>query len=119
MWSDEERNSTIALEDYLTNIMIYWVTNSIYTSVRLYKEDIFTSVKAFQFSTDNDVIQTKAGLVEFPGELFKAAGGEYGASGTYRNLVRYSIAERGGHFAALEQPAFLYNDLMQFIEQLS
>lgn len=101
-------------EEVLTNVMLYWATNSIASSVRLYRE--------FQRAPINEValrgtVTVPAAVIDFPKEMLRLP--LYFIGHKYSHLVQYTNALRGGHFAALEQPQTLVQDLRKFVSQLS
>ncbi|KAJ4438982.1 hypothetical protein ANN_14936, partial [Periplaneta americana] len=97
------------LADLLDNVMIYWVTGSITTSMRLYSE---TFNKA-QFALQLDTIPCRvpSGCAMFPNELIYSP--KCLVEEKYPNLVRFTAMPRGGHFAAFEEPALLGDDIWE------
>ncbi|XP_068597369.1 epoxide hydrolase 1 [Brachionichthys hirsutus] len=105
---------TFNLDDLLTNIMIYWTTGSIVSSMRFYKEN-------FKSNPDKRVdaktgIFVPTGLAAFPGELMHCP--KSWAELRYQNIYSYTFMPRGGHFAAFEEPQLLANDLVQFVKKV-
>ncbi|XP_034407630.1 epoxide hydrolase 1 [Cyclopterus lumpus] len=103
-----------SLDDVLTNVMIYWTTDSIVSSMRFYKENL-------KSNPDNRVdakigIFVPTGLAAFPGELMHCP--KSWAQIRYRNIYSYTFMPRGGHFAAFEEPQLLANDLVQFVKKV-
>eukprot|EP00092_Neocalanus_flemingeri_P056792 GFUD01067373.1.p1 GENE.GFUD01067373.1~~GFUD01067373.1.p1 ORF type:complete len:472 (+),score=108.11 GFUD01067373.1:30-1445(+) len=94
----------------LTNVMLYWVTNSITSSMRFYKEN-------FPLLMDRDIsripIEMPVGFADFPKELYRAP--KYLISGKFPHLIQYTRMPRGGHFAAMEEPQLLAEDIIKFI----
>jgi pimeloyl-ACP methyl ester carboxylesterase len=83
-------------DDLLDNITLYWLTNTGVSSGRLYWEN-----KADFF--DAKPITIPFAISVFPGELYQAP--RSWAERAYpHNLIHYNRLERGGHFAAWEQP---------------
>ncbi|XP_014668602.1 PREDICTED: epoxide hydrolase 1-like [Priapulus caudatus] len=100
---------TFTLDELLHNIMIYWATESITTSMRFYKEtwnNGFTALRG-QKST------VPVGYAVFPGEISVLP--RCLARDTYPNIVQYTDMPRGGHFAALEEPELLADDVRNFV----
>ncbi|KRT85407.1 hydrolase, partial [Oryctes borbonicus] len=93
--------------DLLDNVMIYWVTNSITTSVRLYAESL--SKETFALGLSKFPVIIPAACARFPHEL--AYSPDCVLSTTYKNLVHTSDLEDGGHFAAFEVPDLLADDI--------
>ena len=108
-WTDcnGDIENAITKDQLLTNIMLYWVTGSITSSARLY----FESNHAGNNPYEHGRIATPTGAAMFPGELFQPP--RKWAEELY-NIQHWSHPAKGGHFAALEQPALLAEDLRQF-----
>ncbi len=93
----------------LTNIMIYWVTGSITSSMRFYYELFHGSNDMFQKLLSHFTVEVPTAVSVFPKELFPAI--ESFARYIYSDLRLWSVHEKGGHFAALEEPQLLVDDL--------
>ncbi|MEU8263655.1 epoxide hydrolase family protein [Micromonospora sp. NPDC048999] len=89
-------------DDILDNITLYWLTNTGVSSARLYAENklSFLSAKGVSVPTAVSV---------FPDELYQAP--RSWAERAYPNLIHYNRLDRGGHFAAWEQPHLLSEEL--------
>jgi len=105
-----ENNHPISKDKMLTNIMIYWITNSITSSMRYYKENF----SAYNSAVDNTPIQVPTGFADFPEELMRIP--RFQMRGKFPNLVQYSTMEAGGHFAAMEVPSILAKDIIKFVD---
>ena len=89
-------NSALTRDDLLDNITLYWLTNTGISSARLYWEN-----KADFF--DAKPITIPFAISVFPYELYQAP--RSWAERAYpHNLIHYNRLDRGGHFAAWEQP---------------
>lgn len=103
-----------SLDDLLTNVMIYWTTGSIVSSMRFYKENLKTNLeKRVDYKTG---IFVPTGLAAFPCELMHCP--KSWAKIRYRNIYSYTFMPRGGHFAAFEEPQLLANDIVQFVKKV-
>ncbi|XP_076599673.1 epoxide hydrolase 1 [Chaetodon auriga] len=103
-----------SLDDLLTNVMIYWTTGSIVSSMRFYKENAKDN---FDNRVDSKTgIFVPTGLAAFPGELIHCP--KSWAQIRYRNIFSYTFMPRGGHFAAFEEPQLLANDFLQFARKV-
>jgi pimeloyl-ACP methyl ester carboxylesterase len=113
-WSDcdGEVESVFGKDDLLTNISIYWLTNSIATSTRLYYE-ARRDQRTPMFTTG--YIEAPTGFAAFPKEI-SSPPREWVARAY--NLRRFTALDRGGHFAALEQPAALVGEIREFFRPL-
>src|SRR5438874_6875246 len=88
--------SPLTRDDLLDNITLYWLTNTGVSAARLYWEN-----KASFF--DAKPITIPFAISVFPGELYQAP--RSWAERAYpHNLIHYNQLDRGGHFAAWEQP---------------
>jgi pimeloyl-ACP methyl ester carboxylesterase len=89
-------DSPLTRDDLLDNITLYWLTNTGISAARLYCEN-----KADFF--DAKPITIPFAISVFPGELYQAP--RSWAERAYpHNLIHYNKLDRGGHFAAWEQP---------------
>jgi pimeloyl-ACP methyl ester carboxylesterase len=89
-------------DDVLDNITLFWVTNSGVSSARLYWENKFAFFNSFDISVP-------AAVTVFPGEMYEAP--RSWTERAFRNLVHYNRVDRGGHFAAWEQPQLLTQEV--------
>jgi pimeloyl-ACP methyl ester carboxylesterase len=85
----------ITRDDILDNITLYWLTNTAISSARLYWENKLTF-----FGPKN--VSIPVAVSAFPEELFQAP--RSWAERAYPKLIHYNKVEKGGHFAAWEQP---------------
>ena len=111
-WSDNDGDveSAFTKDELLTNITLYWVTQTITSSSRLYYESRNTpSTRRVGY------IDVPTGAAVFPKEISftprKWAEARY-------NIVRWTLMPRGGHFAALEEPELLVDDIRAFFRGL-
>lgn len=93
-------------DELLTNIMIYWVTQTINSSMRSY------AVGAFQQLASAQKVNTPTGVAVFPGDAPTPI--EWAQRKT--NVKRFTNMERGGHFAALEAPELWVKELNAFFK---
>ncbi|XP_055358312.1 epoxide hydrolase 1 isoform X2 [Betta splendens] len=103
-----------SLDDLLTNVMIYWTTGSIVSSMRFYKEN-FKSDPSYRMDGRTGIF-VPTGLAAFPAELLHCP--KSWAETRYRNLCHYTFMPRGGHFAAFEEPQLLASDFFQFVKKV-
>lgn len=108
-WSDCDGNveRRFTKDDLLTNVTIYWATQTITSSMRLYYE---TMKSGLWGATTERVDVPTAGAI-FPKEIIRPARGW--AERVY-NVTRWTEFDRGGHFAALEEPQLLTDDVRAF-----
>ncbi len=112
-WSDcdGEIEQRFSKDETLTNISIYWFTGTINSSTRYYQEAA-TNPRVNRFT---ERIETPCGFSIFPGEIISAPKSwvERGC-----NLTQWSEHEAGGHFAAMEEPQLLAQDIRDFFRPL-
>ncbi|XP_027010160.1 epoxide hydrolase 1 [Tachysurus fulvidraco] len=99
-----------SLDDLLTNVMIYWTTNSIIPSMRFYKENLGKGLQPH----NKIPVLVPTGLAIFPNELVHTP--ELWARQKYHKLVSYTLMPRGGHFAAMEEPELMAQDIQKFVK---
>jgi len=113
-WSDCGGNveSRFTKDELLTNVMIYWVTGSIGSSVRLYAE---ARRELGPQLGPRERIEVPTAFARFPAELTRPP--REWVERAY-NIQRWSEFGRGGHFAALEEPELLVDDIRAFFRPL-
>ncbi|XP_062286199.1 epoxide hydrolase 1 [Scomber scombrus] len=103
-----------SLDDLLTNVMIYWTTGSIVSSMRFYKENLKSNIENRVDSRVGIFVPT--GMAAFPAELMHVP--HSWAKTRFRNIYSYTLMPQGGHFAAFEEPQLLANDFVQFVKKV-
>lgn len=93
-------------DELLTNIMIYWVSQTINSSMRTYAEG------AYQQLASGQKVNTPTGVAVFPGDAPTPR--EWAERKT--NVKRFTVMEKGGHFAALEAPELWVNEVDSFFK---
>lgn len=97
---------------FLTDVTLYWVTDTVGSSMRIYRENRLTGEEV----APQAPLTTPVAYADFPKEMFACP--VRWAKPTY-NIVQYTQMPRGGHFAALEQPDLLVNDIRKFFASVS
>jgi pimeloyl-ACP methyl ester carboxylesterase len=112
-WSDcnGDLESVYTKDELLANVTLYWVTKTINSSIRLYYE----TMKSGRVGVTQGKIEVPVAMAIFPKELYKPP--RAWAEKLY-NVQQYTVYEKGGHFAALEQPAALVSDVRRFFATL-
>ncbi|MFE5332389.1 epoxide hydrolase family protein [Embleya sp. NPDC056575] len=107
-WSDcdgdIERGFT--KDEILTNVTIYWLTETIGSSMRMYRAN--GSIPPAQLARR---VEVPSGFTLFPGDLVRPPRAWMERT---TNVVRVTEAERGGHFAAFEEPELYAEELRTF-----
>lgn len=108
-WSDcnGDIESVHSRDALLTNVMVYWTTQTITSSTRLYYEVFRGGRVPFLFMK----VEVPTGVARFPKEIarFPRKWLE-----NHYNITHWTDMPRGGHFAAMEQPALFVEDLRKF-----
>ena len=114
-YNNGEPQRLIGKDDMLDNITLHWLTNSGSSSGRLYWETMGQSVLLAEAQKTNNILLPVA-ITVFPGEVYRAP--ETWAKRAYKNLVYFHEADKGGHFAAWEQPLLLAEELRAAFKSL-
>lgn len=112
-WSDcgSTPQEAIALDDLITNIMVYWFTNTAHSAARFYAGSRENPFKM----QPGEMIKPPCAVAIFPRELPMPPRSYVEQA---FNIVRWTHMPKGGHFAALEQPALLAQDIRAFFGDL-
>ncbi|XP_026826537.1 juvenile hormone epoxide hydrolase 1-like [Ooceraea biroi] len=102
-----------SIDELLDNIMLYWITNSITTSVRIYAEHFNKTNLARKL--DELPVNVPSACAAFPHEILYHS--EVLLRYKYTNLIQHNHLPRGGHFAAMEEPSLLANDIFEFVSK--
>jgi pimeloyl-ACP methyl ester carboxylesterase len=105
----EGKSEGLTRDDILDNISLYWFTNTAISSARLYWE----SKLAF-FAPKG--IAIPVAVSAFPDELYQAP--RSWTEKAYPKLIYYNKLEKGGHFAAWEQPESFVNEMRASFKSL-
>lgn len=109
-WSDCDGNveASFTMDQLLENIMLYWVTGTINSAMRLYYEGAGPG-RAPQTIPK---VTVPTGYAHFPAEIRPTP--RLWAEQVFTNIVRWTEMPRGGHFAAFEQPQAFVDELRSF-----
>jgi len=113
-WSDCGGNveSAFTRDQLLANICLYWFTGAIGSSFFPY---YFRMHRPWPIP-DGGTIAVPTGYAEFPHEILRAPRSL--AARTYTDVRRWTVMQRGGHFAAMEQPEALATEMQAFFRPL-
>src|SRR5467141_3289426 len=98
--ADPEKSPT--KDDVLDNITLYWLTNTAASSARLYWENGSRGSVIVAAAQKTAEISLPVAITVFPEDVYRAP--ETWARRAYRNLIYFHEVDKGGHFAAWEQP---------------
>jgi pimeloyl-ACP methyl ester carboxylesterase len=87
-------------DDILENVTLYWLTNTAISSARLYWDTTQVSTGGGFFDVRG--VKIPVAVSVFPDEIYAAP--RSWAEGAYPKLIHYNKLDKGGHFAAWEQP---------------
>ncbi|CAK1589682.1 unnamed protein product [Parnassius mnemosyne] len=101
-----------SLTHLLDNVMLYWASNSITTSMRMYaeafnKKELSLQLAEIPTSVPTWGIKFKHEIAFHPDCILKLK---------YKNYLQSTVVEDGGHFAAFENPDILANDIFQAVD---
>jgi pimeloyl-ACP methyl ester carboxylesterase len=95
----------------LTDVTLYWATDTVGSAMRIYREHRLTGEDAAL----SPRLETPVGYADFPREV--AVPPFSWINRTY-NVVQRTEMPKGGHFAALEQPDLLLDDIRKFFAKV-
>ena len=111
-WTDcnGHPENAVNREELLDNVMMYWLPAAGASSARMYWENfsVLTKPKA--------QIHLPTGISIFPHEIFRAS--RRWAEERFTKLVHFNTLDKGGHFAAFEQPAIFVNEVRTCFRQM-
>jgi pimeloyl-ACP methyl ester carboxylesterase len=114
-WSDcgGDIERRFSKDDLLTTASLYWHTRSFGSSARFYWE---AAHRPWQPAHDRaPVVEAPTAVAVFPGDVLRMPRGWVER---YCNLQRYTVMPEGGHFAPMEEPARLVDDIRAFYRPL-
>jgi pimeloyl-ACP methyl ester carboxylesterase len=96
-------------DDVLDNITLYWLTNTATSSARLYWENGARGSVIVAAAQKTGEISLPVAITVFPEDVYRAP--ETWARRAYRDLIYFNEVDKGGHFAAWEQPELFSAEL--------
>ncbi|MGI5285860.1 epoxide hydrolase family protein [Nonomuraea polychroma] len=109
-WTDPAHDlpeDAVDRDQMLTDVTIYWLTRTAASSARLYKEG------SAQWGMPVERSEVPHGVAVFPGD-----GGIRRVAEREHNVIHWSEFDRGGHFAAMEAPDLLVDDVRAFFRKV-
>ena len=108
-WTDDGGDwaNRFTKDELLANVTLYWMTNTIASSTRLYYE----SRRSGRLGPVESRVEVPTGCAIFPREMYRPP--RRWAERLY-NVRRWTTMPSGGHFAALEEPERLVTDIREF-----
>lgn len=110
-WTYSKGNAEKALtkDEMLDDISLYWLTNTAASSAQLYWENNANNFNAVDISIP-------AAITVFPGEIYQVP--KSWAEQSYHKLIYFHEVEKGGHFAAWEEPQLFTEELRAAFKSL-
>ncbi len=99
---DGDPETILSRDEILDNITLYWLTGTGASSARMYWESTATAFLPVQ-------IEVPTGGSVFPKEILRAS--RRWAEKNYVNIIHWNELDKGGHFAAFEQPAAFVDEI--------
>lgn len=106
-FSGGEPERSLTKDEMLDAISIYWLTNSAISSAQLYWENNNNNFNAVEQRTAE--IMLPVAVTVFPGEIYQAP--HTWTKRAYSNLIYFHEVDKGGHFAAWEEPELFAAEL--------
>ncbi|MEE2673259.1 MAG: alpha/beta fold hydrolase [Myxococcota bacterium] len=112
-WTDCDGHveNAIDRDQLLTNVMVYWITQTITSSTRLYYE----TFKSGRVGIVGAKVEVPTGVARFPREIMRYP--RKWVEQSY-NVTHWTEMPKGGHFAAMEQPDLFVTDVRKFFGTL-
>jgi pimeloyl-ACP methyl ester carboxylesterase len=99
---DGEPTGNLTRDNILDNITLYWLTGTGALAARSYWEDGLARAQALASGQAPPQVSLPVGFTTFPGEIWRSP--RSWVENSYPNVAYFNEAERGGHFAAWEEP---------------
>ena len=112
-WSDcgGDIERAVSKDELLANISLYWFTGAIGSSFWPYYARLHGP-----WPIPDSGVHVPMGYAQFPREILSPPRSV--AERVYKNIQRWSVMPRGGHFAAMEQPEALAREIVEFFRPL-
>jgi pimeloyl-ACP methyl ester carboxylesterase len=96
-------------DSVVDDITLYWLTNTATSSARLYWENFRTTAAAIASGQKPPKLSLPVAFTVFPGEIYQAP--RRWAEKVYPNLIYFNEVDKGGHFAAWEEPELFSTEM--------
>jgi epoxide hydrolase len=109
-WTDNQGDpeDALSLDEMLDNIMLYWLPGTGASSARLYWESLASSASS--------KLELPVGVSIYPKEIFRPS--RRWAQRRMANIIHWNELDRGGHFAAWEQPDLYVREIRECFRQV-
>jgi len=106
---DGQPSGNLTRDHILDNITLYWLTGTGASAARSYWENGQAQAAALAAGQAPPEVSLPVGFTQFPGEIFRAPRSWVEAG--YPNVTYFNEADRGGHFAAWEEPELFSKEI--------
>jgi pimeloyl-ACP methyl ester carboxylesterase len=106
---DGKPSGNLTRDNILDNITLYWLTGTGASAARSYWEDGQAAAAAAASGQAPPEVSLPTGFTTFPGEIWRTP--RSWAENSYPNLIYFNEVDRGGHFAAWEEPELLSDEV--------
>jgi epoxide hydrolase len=116
-WTDCDGHpeNVLTRDELLDNLMLYWLPRTGASSARLYWESL-GQVNELITGPAHDVVEVPTGCSIFPKELQRPS--RRWAERRFLDIRHWNELDRGGHFAAFEQPELFVDEVRSFFRQV-
>ncbi len=113
---DRKPVGNLTRESIVDNITLYWLTGTGTSAARSYWEDARALAAALASGQPPPAVKVPVGFTTFPGEIW--ASPRSWVEAVYPGLAYFNEVDRGGHFAAWEEPALFTSELRAAFKSL-
>ncbi len=116
-WSDcgGDVESVFSKDDLINTVMLYWLTDTYESSARHYYETTPENFMSAHVHDRAPVVEAPTAALQFKGDVWLQP---RKWAEKYYNLQRWNVVEKGGHFAPMEAPEILVDDIRGFFRTL-
>jgi pimeloyl-ACP methyl ester carboxylesterase len=113
---DGQPSGGLTRDRIVDDITLYWLTNTATSSARLYWESGRAILAAIAAGQKPPELSLPVAFTVFPGEIFQAP--RSWVEKVYPNLIYFNEVDKGGHFAAWEEPELFSSELREAFRSL-
>jgi hypothetical protein len=113
---DGEPAGNLTRDNIIDNVAVYWLTGTAVSAARSYWEDARALAAAIASGAPPPAVSVPVGFTTFPGEIW--ASPRSWVEAVYPGLAYYNEAERGGHFAAWEEPQLFTEEVRKAFQSI-
>jgi pimeloyl-ACP methyl ester carboxylesterase len=106
---DDEPVGNLTRDQILDNITVYWLTGTGTSAARSYWEDALALAQALASGQAPPAVSLPVGFTTFPGEIWRTP--RSWVESSYPNVTYFNEVDRGGHFAAWEEPQLFSEEM--------